>query len=187
LRLDSGLVSLAVANARRARARASDSAPENTFITRRPPRRHQPFGDGHRRLRQAGGAGGVAVADAAELRRHVGEDDVDAAAAALAQLFEDGRLGGVAHHGRDPGLRQRLDRHQVDADDDAARPDQLRGDLQPAPWPGAQVDDVVAAPDELIPPRQLEQLVRRPRAVALGLGARVECVLALICHRPPLP
>ena len=70
--------------------------------------------------------------------------------------------------------RQGLDRQEVDADD---APFPLRGanalcrDLRPAAGRGAEVDDALARLQQPVFVVDLDQLVGRPRAVALALGA----------------
>ena len=112
-----------------------------------------------RRAGQRARARLVGVADAGQLGREIGEDDVGRSAERRAHGVEGGcrsptspttvttcasPSGGVVD--------------QVDADDAAVRSDALGGDLQPGAGPGAEVDDHVARAQEAVAIVELDSL-----------------------------
>jgi DNA helicase-2/ATP-dependent DNA helicase PcrA len=119
----------------------------------------------------------VGHAHSAEFGGHVGENDIDWSAAPLSDLGECRRLTNVADQANDR-RGQWIDRLEVDPDHQPTLAHPLGGHLQPAAGPGAEVDDTVARTKESEAIVQLDQLVRRARAVTCGFGARIVSVFA---------
>ena len=123
----------------------------------------------------------VGRAHARELGRRVREQHVGRTARRFENRFANRGLREIPdQRDRVRKLERRLDRGEVHAHHAARGPDLARGHLQPAARPAAEIDHALAAPQHLRAALDLEQLVRRARAVALALGALVEGVLALV-------
>jgi hypothetical protein len=74
----------------------------------------------------------------------------------------------------------RVNGHQIDPDHPAARTHRTRGLLKPAPGPAAEIHHPLTGSQNSVAPLKLGELVDRPRAEALALGALVEMVLAVV-------
>jgi hypothetical protein len=80
-------------------------------------------------------------------------------------------------------LGQRVDRLEIDPDDDAPLPDAAGRDLQPRPRRGPAVEHGVAPLQDMPLLVDLDQLVRRPRAVPLALRLAEVMIVDLAGHR----
>src|SRR5712691_6716977 len=69
----------------------------------------------------------------------------------------------------DPGYRRNF--QKIDRDYASGPPDALRKRLRPSPGRGPEIDHVVPGTHELVPLRDLDQLVGRARAVTVRLCA----------------
>src|SRR6266581_1571166 len=88
-------------------------------------------------------------------------------------------LVGRAH----PAYRRNF--QKIDRDDASGPPDALRKRLRPAPGRGPEIDHVVPGTRELVPLRDLDQLVGRARAVAVRFRA-VNVGIADVAFEPRL-
>jgi hypothetical protein len=77
-------------------------------------------------------------------------------------------------------VERRLEPREVHAHHAARGPHHLRGDLEPAARPAAEVDHALAHAQQPLALLDLEQLVGGAGAVALALGALVEGILAVV-------
>jgi len=136
------------------------------------------------RLLERGAARLVARAHAAQLRRHVGDDgrrrpfeagDDDVAGVVIEHIASD------AFHIRQTEIGNGS---EIESDDATARPNQPGSHLRPCTRSATEIDDAVTCLKNAIAALQVEELVRRARSIALGLGARVVGVLAPVHHLP---
>ena len=74
----------------------------------------------------------------------------------------------------------RVDGYQIDPDYPAPRTHRTRGLLKPASGPAAEIHHPLPGSQNPVAPLKLGELVDRPRAEALALGALVEMVLAVV-------
>lgn len=126
--------------------------------------------------------GSFGIADAAGVRGHVAEDDVEEAVGALlgADGFEESvwvDLADVAFEEMDAWSEVGFDGFEVDADDAAAFADEFAGDLDPGAGGAAEVEHAVAGLDEVPCLVDLLELVCGAGEVALLLGELEEVIM----------
>jgi hypothetical protein len=117
--------------------------------------------------------GSVDIPNPGELGSRVAEDRSRRPAEGLVDLLRCRGLGEIELEERDRAW-QGLHGPQLDTDHAALGTDALRQNLKPATGPAAQIDDRAALAQARQPSKQIDQLVRGARAIALRLGAAVE-------------
>ncbi len=137
--------------------------------------------DGFQQLLLAGAVGG---ANAGELRRRIAQHHVCGAAKGIEDLLGDLGRGQVGAQHRNVRLPEGLvEPGEVHPHDAPVATHGAGGHLEPAARPAAEVHHVLPAPQQAVALLDLSELVGRPRAEALALGALMPAVLALVaCH-----
>ncbi len=121
-----------------------------------------------RRLDEAHGAQMIGLGVADGIGRHVRQDEIGRPAERGDEAV--GRFVGHEIHFQQHHAGQRLDRQQIDADDDGIG-HYLAGNLRPAARRRAEVDDGLAAFEDMELLVELDELVGGAAPVSLGLGA----------------
>src|SRR5712691_1149278 len=127
-------------------------------------------GEFERQLAQMDAAGLVGCSHPAQIGGHVRNYKVEPSPLQGGlDPFEHFRVAEISADDGNPGYRRNF--QKIDRDDAYGPPDALRERLRPSPGRGPEIDHGVPGTRELVPLRDLDQLVRRARAVALRLCA----------------
>src|SRR6266705_291561 len=141
-------------------------------------------GELQRQLAQMDAAGLVGRAHPAQIGGHVRNYKVEPSPLQGGlDPFEHFLVAEIPADDSNPGYRRNF--QKIDRDDASGPPDALRERVRPAPGRGPEIDHVVPGTRELVPLRDLDQLVRRARAVAVRFRA-VNVGIADVAFEPRL-
>src|SRR6266851_1345473 len=127
-------------------------------------------GELQRQLAQMDAAGLVGRAHPAQIGGHVRNYKVEPSPLQGGlDPFEHFLVAEISADDSNPGYRRNF--QKIDRDDAPRAPDTLRERLRPAPGRSPEIDHIVPGTHELVAVRDLDQLVRRTRTVAVRLCA----------------